>query len=914
MRTLLAPAVVMMTLAAALGQGAPGETGKADDAAAAPAPLVETSRLVDEANERVSILSNGLTVLLKAHRTAPVVSVRMYCRTGSIYEQEYLGSGMSHLFEHLLHGGATTTRSEEASAELLNAIGGNSNAYTSYDVTCYYIDTTPQHLPTAVNLLGDWLTHPTFPQAAFDREWGVVQRELERDVDSPDRQLFQMTMETMFREHPARYPVIGYQPVVQRLAKEDIVGYYQRMYVPDNIVVCIVGDIDLDRTLDTVRGEFAGFGRRKVPTITLPVEPPMTTPRFSIKRMKVETAMMALAFPSIPLIHQDLYALDVLSYILTQGDSSRLATAIRDAGLVYSIDSSSWTPQWGTGIFMLTARLAPDQIDGARRAILDQIALLQKDPVSDAELEQAKRQKASDHVFGSQTAESVAEMMAQDYLSSGDVHFSQSYVDRIQQVTPEQIREMARKYLRPEHMATILVAPEDYQPSAGQSVTATETAPVKLIRLDNGLRGLIRTDTTSPLVAIQAYTLGGVAYEDEHANGLSRLAALLATRGTATRDAAEIARFFDARGGTLGGMSGTNTVYFQAQVLKGDFAEAMDVFADVVVNPAFAADQLEVIRPQALDAIRQIDESWRSELLSFFRASFFEHSGYRFDPSGSPEVVASATPEQIRKFYRDRLTGPQTVVAVFGDVDEKAAENLIRKHFSGLPGGNTSPPGEAEATPPAPKLYVKAKPPERQVAGIAIGFEGMTFDNTRDAAPLAVLDTIISGYRYPTGWLHENLRGGNTSLVYEVHAQNVPGLLPGYFGMYAACQPDKVNEVYRIVTTQFKRARAGKFTPEELERARAIIETTELLDRQTNSDAAMQASLDELYGLGYDYRRRFIEEARKVTLDDVRRVADAYLTTPVITVVTPAPELVEIGLKPIRVDAARAGASEGAQP
>ena len=116
----------------------------------------------------------------------------------------------------------------------------------------------------------------------FDREWEVVQRELERDLDNPNRQLFYLMQETMYRVHPIRYPIIGHQPIVQKLTKEDIVGYYRRMYVPDNIVVCIAGDINLDETLATVKKEFASFDRRPVPTIALPEEPEMVTPRVAI--------------------------------------------------------------------------------------------------------------------------------------------------------------------------------------------------------------------------------------------------------------------------------------------------------------------------------------------------------------------------------------------------------------------------------------------------------------------------------------------------------------------------------------------------------------------------------------------------------------------------------------------------------
>ena len=150
--------------------------------------------------------------------------------------------------------------------------------------------------------------------------------------------------------------------------------------------------------------------------------------------------------------------------------------------------------------------------------------------------------------------------------------------------------------------------------------------------------------------------------------------------------------------------------------------------------------------------------------------------------------------------------------------------------------------------------------------------------------------------------MHESLRGGDRSFVYEVHAVNRPGITPGYFGIYAACQPEKVGEVYRIITEQLDKARAGTFTAAELERAKIIISTTEMMQNQTNSDRAMQSAIDELYGLGYDYREQFVEGVRAVTLEDVKRVATQYFTEPVITVVTPAPKQLGLGPEPSAVD------------
>ena len=132
-------------------------------------------------------LENGLTVLIEENHANPVVSVEVFVRTGSMYEQEYLGSGISHFFEHLIHSGTTSTRSAEESRRLLEAIGNNSNAYTTVDHTAYYINTTTEHWRTALELLADWMLHSSITPAEFEREKGVVQRELEQDPIIPSR-------------------------------------------------------------------------------------------------------------------------------------------------------------------------------------------------------------------------------------------------------------------------------------------------------------------------------------------------------------------------------------------------------------------------------------------------------------------------------------------------------------------------------------------------------------------------------------------------------------------------------------------------------------------------------------------------------------------------------------------------------
>jgi zinc protease len=345
----------------------------------------------------------------------------------------------------------------------------------------------------------------------------------------------------------------------------------------------------------------------------------------------------------------------------------------------------------------------------------------------------------------------------------------------------------------------------------------------------------------------------------------------------------------------------------------------MEVIADVVQNPAFSKMELDRLRPRVLNAITRINENWRSELSAYFQSRFYTSSPYRMLPIGTAEAIAKLDSKALEAFHRRLLTAQSSTLAIYGDIDAGKAEQLAKRLFAGLPGKASAARPVVAAEPPLeqPKLYIRSKSPDRTAAGVYIGFRGMMFANVEDRYPMAVLDTIISGYTYPAGWLHEALRGGNRDLVYEVHAMNVIGVEPGHFGAYAACQPDKVAEVYRIMMEQIDRARAGQFDETAFKRAKGVILTTDLMESQTNRDRAMQASLDELYGLGFDHRDSYSQRINAVTMDDVRRVAKKYLATPFVVIVTPQPQAVKIGIEPTAVEpdvATSAPAEQGTKP
>ena len=627
-------------------------------------------------------LDNGLTVLIEENHANPVVAVEVFVRTGSIYEQEYLGSGISHFFEHIIHGGTTSTRSEAESRRLLEAIGNNSNAYTTVDHTAYYINTTTEHWRTAVELLADWMLHSSIMPEEFEREKGVVQRELEQGLDNPEQMLAQIAMETRFQVHPARYPVIGYKELVQKVTRDDLVRYYQRMYTPNNMVVVVVGDVQTPEVLAHMRETFGQGERRPLPAISLPEEPPQLGKRTVVKEMAVSQATMSLSFRTVALTHPHLYPLDILAYILANGNSARLVRRIQEEQqLVYTIQAASYTPAYAVGAMIVSAALAPEQVPAAEAAILQELYRLREELVSPEELAKAKKQKLADYVFERQTVEQQAHGLGLDMLSTYDPNFSEAYVRNIQQVTAEDIREVARLYFREETLVQAVVRPKSDTPSALAPTPVAQREPVVKKVLANGMTLLLKRNPALPTVAMQAYFKGGVRVETPDTNGLSQLTASLLLKGTTSHSAEEIAAIFDARGATVIAESGNNSFFVNATCLREDFDELFQVYADIILHPSFPDDELAHMRRLLLAALERQNDDWRTEIERLWRQLFFTVSPYRLSPEGTAETLQRLQRQDVVAFYQRYVVPGNMVLAIVGDIDLSPHSDHRRKNF-----------------------------------------------------------------------------------------------------------------------------------------------------------------------------------------------------------------------------------------
>ena len=838
-----------------------------------------------EPKAEVTTLENGVTVAVLENHQSPVVSLRCYVRAGSMNEGDQ-GMGMTHLLEHLVAGGPTAKRTEAESRRLLDSIGAQSNAYTSRDHVCYYITTSSRFFETGLDLLSDWVMNSTMPKEEFARELEVIQREMESRRSDPMTVLHETMAATMFTTHPARYPVLGFRESFRAITRDEVYRYYKHTVVPDNILFVAAGDVVPAEAIGKIRTAFEKYERKPVPLYSFPTEPPQVSRREAAREVPASQAYALFGWRSVMITSPDMYPLDLLAFILTNGDTSRLVRKLREEQrLVSAVGASSYTPGYDAGAFEIQVRVRPEKLAAARQELLEEVRRAREELVTPEELARAKKQKAADHIFDLQTAEAQCANTAMDILSASDPNFSRQYVRRIQETTAEEIRAAARKYLTDENLTVVTVTPPAAKAAATAAASAPATEEIVRTALPNGLRLLVRQNTTQPIVSVGAYFAAGVRAEPAGRSGLSLFTARMMTRGTATRNAVEIAAAFEDMGGDISASSGNNALYVTASVLSGDLPRALEAAADVIRNPSFPQQEIDRLRPQILAAIERQKDNWREQLFQSFRREWFGAHPYRNSAVGLALDVTAFTREDMAAFHRAVCLPNNMVLCIFGDVDPAQVKALVEKLFGDWPAGKFVAP----QPPPTPALTADRAVAEKtklKMGGVFVGWPGMTVRDEKDRYAMDVLDCIVSGIHLPRGWLHETLRG--QGLVYEVHAFSFAGIEPGYFGAYAGCEPDKVDEVRKIILEQVARIFKEKISDEELEAARRTCVTADVLDNETNSQQAMRAGIDELLGLGYDASKRYAPGVLAVTAEDVQRVARKYLTHSVS--VTMAPE------------------------
>lgn len=853
-----------------------------------------------------SVLDNGLTVLLQRSRSAPVVALQLWVKVGSADELPH-EVGLAHLHEHMLFKG-TARRGPGEIARTVESCGGDINAWTSFDQTVYHLVVASDFFDEGLDVLADAVTGSVFDPEELAREIEVVCEEIRRGEDMPSRRVSRNLFRTAYSAHPYGRPVIGSEASVRSFTRDRILDFYARHYTAKSMVFVAVGDFDEERALDAIRRRFEGVratppGRRadRAP------EPVQTAPRAFVEGAPVKEAYLSLAWHIPGLRSDEVAALDLLATLLGQGDASRLTLEVkRERGLVNDISASAYTPR-DPGLFAVAATLQPAKAKEALAETLRQVLRARREEFTPEELARAKRILESDTIYQRETVQGLSRKMGFFEAVAGHVDEEERYLALVAAASAEDLRAVADKYLHVENVTLSAVAPADL---AGQGVFTPDALvaearaaearlrggvkrfpakpytrltqapavrprrggePFVRERLSSGATLLVREERANPLIAIRAAWTGGLRRETPADNGIHHLVARTLTRGTLKRSSRDVAREIDELAASLNGSAGRNSLGLQGEFLSADLERAFDLFADVLLEPAFDTTEVDRERALVLEELASREDHPASIAFSLFQSALWDRHPYRMDAQGSPASVRELQGLRLKKFYFQNYGLDGLVLSVVGDVSAARARQLAEQHFGGAAGARREL-AAVEREGPLEGAREVSRRLDRKQAHLVVGFRGTTLDSP-DRAALEVLSATLSGQG---GRLFEELRD-KRSLAYSVTSMNAEGVDPGSFAVYIGTSAAKVAEARAGIRRELDRVRDEPVSEAELARAVRHLVGSHAIGLQRLSARAAVLCLDEAYGLGAEHHLSHAERIRAVTRDDVQRVARRYL-------------------------------------
>lgn len=416
-------------------------------------------------------LDNGLKILVKQDKRAPIAVIQLWYKVGSSYEENGL-TGLSHVVEHMMFKG-TKKHPKGELERILGENGAENNAFTSQDYTAYYEIIAADRLDVAMELEADRVRNLLLAPAEFKKEVEVVKEERRwRTEDKPTALTYEQFSAAAFVNSPYHNPVIGWMTDLNSMKIEDLREWYERWYAPNNATLVVVGDVEPDKVYELAKKY---YGPLK-PTANIPTPKPQTEIEQSgMRYIKVKApaelpyVLLGYKVPNMLSAKEkwEPYALEMLASILDGGNSSRFS---RELVRGKEIAASAGASYDGYGrlpdLFTLKGMPAKDvKLETLKSALLEQVETLKTAPVSTAELERARAQVISGEVYERDSQQSQASTLGALESVGLGYKLADEYVDNILAVTPEQIQAVAKKYLVEDHMTVAELDPQPIDPN-----------------------------------------------------------------------------------------------------------------------------------------------------------------------------------------------------------------------------------------------------------------------------------------------------------------------------------------------------------------------------------------------------------------------------------------------------------------
>jgi zinc protease len=870
-------------------------------------------------------LKNGLRVLLHEDRSTPVVSVGVWYHVGSKNEVEGR-TGFAHLFEHMMFQGSKNYNADYFTP--LQEAGANINGTTNVDRTWYFETVPSNFLELALFMEADRLGGllEAMTQDKLDNQRDVVKNERRQRVDNqPYGSAFEKVAEIMYpKGHPYNWTTIGSLEDLQAASMDDVKSFFRQYYVPNNTILVLSGDFQEKQARTWVDKYFGAIPTGPAITRPNPAPPKLDKEIRTSVEDAVPLARRYFAWHGVRAYAPDEPALDFLSFILSSGRTSRLqSNLVYGKEIAQQVGAFSGTNEIA-GVFQIQATARPGKsLDDIEKEIDAEIARIKTAPPTAEEMSRALNSIESQSVFGLQTVLGKAGQLTTFAGYLGKPNWFQADIDRYRTVTPADVQRVANTYLTPNRLVMT------YTPRAGEAARGQRAAdrtttaktdgkkddamiaeqsaklpkpgpdpkfalpPIEKTKLANGVDLWMVEQHELPIISMNMVFRTGSSNEPDGRTGVSSITSQILDDGTATRSAADIANQLQSIGANMNSFSGWDSTNVTIQTLTKNLDKAVDIYADVIQNPAFPATEVESLRGRLLVGLRQ--QKANPNAISDVVYNKVLYGTHAYGRNNTEASIKAITRDDLVSYYGSTYRPNNATLIVVGSFDKAALKGQLEKAFGGWKGGEVSARdlGMPKSLEKA-GIYLVDRPNSAQSV-VSVGQIGVDRMNP-DYYALTVMNTILGGGF--TSRINMNLRE-DKGYTYGARSGFSFRRGAGPFSAGGDIQTAVTKEAIAEFMKELNDIRGGRpVTQKELD-----YNKQSLIRRYPSGFETVGAISNQLanlvtYGLPDSYFNDYISKVKAVTIEDVDRVAKKYLDPSKMAIVVVGDrKVIEPGLK-----------------
>ena len=824
-------------------------------------------------------LNNGQTVVIQEVKSNPIVIIDTWVKTGSIDETDE-NNGVAHFLEHLFFKG-TQNHEPGDFDKILETKGAITNAATSKDFTHYYVTIPSKDFDLAMGLHADMMMNPLIPRNEMEKERKVVLEEINKDLTSPNKILYENLVSMLYKNHPYKRKVIGRSDVIETITRDQVLNFYNSHYSPSNMVTVVIGDVDANHALEKIKQEFNNETSKAIKNVYAK-EPPLTKQEKKVEYLPTESGYMIIGYRGVSIDDKDSYALDVLSTVLGEGRSSVLNQVLKEKKrLAFSVDAGNSTMR-DDGMFYVSANFEPEKCKAVQDAIFAEIKKIQEKGITDEQLNLAKNIIERNTYYARESITNIATEIGYTVALTDDMKFYDNYLDNIKSVTAASVKKAAEKYLDIDKSAISIVLPESMKniPVAnikkhdGTAQLVSENTNTQKYTLSDGATLLYTPNSTNDIIAISIAAKGGQLLDK--IPGTAKMTAATMLKGTKLDTASEISQTLEDHGRQISPATSADTFSVTVLTTKDEYDKTLELLNEVINNATFEDVEIEKVKSDKLNAIKSEKDVPIRQAIEEYRNLIYKDTPYSISSKVLEQNIQNIKRKDIVDYYNTIFNPKNLVISINGNIDKDKTVKELNNIFSQKSSQcfNYADYENKITKVTAPRTTVQHMP-TTETAWILLGWQVNGVLNEKDFATLQVIDSILG-----TGMssrLFKDLRE-QEGLAYQLGSGYSPNILRGSFMLYIGTNPATLEKSKAGLFEEIERLKTEYVADQELKDAKEKLLGNYILSQETNLDKASTTGWYEASTRGYEFGDRYEDLINSVKDTDIIEVANKYFT------------------------------------